>query len=370
MSSPSSRQSIVFVGDFVSPRRSPAKLARFSRWVGGDLLVANLEGPVLAADNAKPRWQLKYSLASSRDFLAGIDRASYAFSIANNHYEDFREDVRLDITKAAGIRTLGQAGFEPMHERIGDREVVLVGGVFPSTDPWRWRVRDASAFAAPSAALKKLEDIRKRHPQALLIFYVHWGYELSALPYPADRAWSRRAIEGGVDLVVGHHSHVPQPVETFAGGTVAHSVGNFYLPWGEFFGKRLVHGEATYRGLALRYNGKAVALYLTRADYQSGDVDVAPAEVERPDLCKPVFAGYSDREYLAFFRDQVKQGVTRVPQHVPILETYFSALGLKERSFLWWTDTRQLGRDLLIVLGVHNPFAAPSAAARQDAGKA
>jgi poly-gamma-glutamate synthesis protein (capsule biosynthesis protein) len=35
------------------------------------------------------------------------------------------------------------------------------------------------------------------------------------------------AVEAGADLVVGHHPHVPQEVETYEGGLIAYSLGNF-----------------------------------------------------------------------------------------------------------------------------------------------
>ena len=34
-------------------------------------------------------------------------------------------------------------------------------------------------------------------------------------------------IDSGIDLVVGHHPHVLQPIEVYNGKTIIHSLGNF-----------------------------------------------------------------------------------------------------------------------------------------------
>ena len=58
------------------------------------------------------------------------------------------------------------------------------------------------------------------------ILYCHWGYEMQLYPHP-------RQIEEGKDLlnrwdmVVGHHSHCPQPITQHRGKLLAYSLGNF-----------------------------------------------------------------------------------------------------------------------------------------------
>jgi poly-gamma-glutamate synthesis protein (capsule biosynthesis protein) len=38
---------------------------------------------------------------------------------------------------------------------------------------------------------------------------------------------ARRLLDAGADLVIGHHTHTPQPVEQYGGGLIAYSLGNF-----------------------------------------------------------------------------------------------------------------------------------------------
>ena len=43
---------------------------------------------------------------------------------------------------------------------------------------------------------------------------------------------SRAAIDAGADLVVGHHSHVVQPIEQYKNGWIAYGLGNFIFDQG------------------------------------------------------------------------------------------------------------------------------------------
>src|SRR5262249_29141152 len=160
--------------------------------------------------------------------------------------------------------------------------------------------------------------------------------ELSALPFPADRAWARRAFDAGVDLVIGHHSHVIQPIERFGAKTVAYSLGNFYLPNGVYFGKRLDFDPICDQGLALRFDGNSLTPFAVTAVCQNGDVAASPADNR---VAAP-FAGQSDREYRDYFRDRVRARQARVPSGITPIESYFG--GSTETAFFAWQDARQL----------------------------
>lgn len=60
----------------------------------------------------------------------------------------------------------------------------------------------------------------------LLVVSVHWGREYAATPTPAQRRIAHLAIDAGADLVLGHHPHVAQPVETYRNRPIFYSLGN------------------------------------------------------------------------------------------------------------------------------------------------
>jgi poly-gamma-glutamate capsule biosynthesis protein CapA/YwtB (metallophosphatase superfamily) len=60
-----------------------------------------------------------------------------------------------------------------------------------------------------------------------IIVVMHWGQESRYQPDCTQRAMGHALINAGADLVVGHHSHVLQPVENYRGHYIAYSLGNF-----------------------------------------------------------------------------------------------------------------------------------------------
>jgi len=55
---------------------------------------------------------------------------------------------------------------------------------------------------------------------------LHWGVEKEQTPEPDQIAFAHRLIEDGVDVIIGHHPHVLQPVEEYMNGVIAYSLGN------------------------------------------------------------------------------------------------------------------------------------------------
>lgn len=78
------------------------------------------------------------------------------------------------------------------------------------------------------------EDIRRAKEQAdFVIVCPHWGTEYRLTPDNSQKKWAELFLEEGVDLVLGTHPHVVEPVELFTQEEtgeqmlVFYSIGNF-----------------------------------------------------------------------------------------------------------------------------------------------
>jgi poly-gamma-glutamate synthesis protein (capsule biosynthesis protein) len=65
-----------------------------------------------------------------------------------------------------------------------------------------------------------------------LVVSIHWGVEYAAAPRPEDVATAHKMLEAGASVIVGHHPHVLQPVETYRttdgrDTVIFYSLGNF-----------------------------------------------------------------------------------------------------------------------------------------------
>jgi poly-gamma-glutamate synthesis protein (capsule biosynthesis protein) len=66
----------------------------------------------------------------------------------------------------------------------------------------------------------------KQSPEVLVASF-HWGVEYSHTTTVRQTEQAHAAIDAGADIVVGHHPHVLQGIETYRGGLVLYSLGNF-----------------------------------------------------------------------------------------------------------------------------------------------
>src|SRR5580704_889037 len=65
-----------------------------------------------------------------------------------------------------------------------------------------------------------------------LIVSIHWGIEYAPAPRPEDVETAHKMLEAGAGMVIGHHPHVLQPIETYRTqdqrhGVIIFSLGNF-----------------------------------------------------------------------------------------------------------------------------------------------
>ncbi|MEK6607936.1 MAG: CapA family protein [Myxococcota bacterium] len=203
-----------------------------------DLAVANFESSIAAADVPFGVWK-RYRYRAEPDALAAIARAGIdALGLANNHAMDCgARGLRETLGHAArgGLATFG-AGRDAAEARrglvvrLGGVRVGLLGWLEPGFVDAVW----SRAFARegrPGVARLSERDVRadvarmRRHAD-VVIASVHWGENYQAVT-GGQRRFARVLAAAGVDLVVGHHPHVAQPLAMIDRTVVAYIIGNY-----------------------------------------------------------------------------------------------------------------------------------------------
>ena len=85
--------------------------------------------------------------------------------------------------------------------------------------------RPGLAVVTPCAVRAAARDARASGAR-WLVGFVHWGSNCAAVQHTQRRQAALFAA-AGFDLVIGHGSHVAQPIATVAGMPVVYSLGNF-----------------------------------------------------------------------------------------------------------------------------------------------
>lgn len=82
-------------------------------------------------------------------------------------------------------------------------------------------------YTQPSIIYNAIISVREEVDY--LILSLHWGdgYEHISYPAPSQIRLAHSFADYGADIIIGHHSHVLQPVENYNGKIIAYSLGNF-----------------------------------------------------------------------------------------------------------------------------------------------
>jgi poly-gamma-glutamate capsule biosynthesis protein CapA/YwtB (metallophosphatase superfamily) len=159
-------------------------------------------------------------------------------ALANNHILDFGYQGMRDTLKAldlAGIRSAG-AGLEAdTAERavVVGRVVIASCGMNSSGIPPGWAAtprRPGVAYVADMTD-RSADTIARRvtavkGPDSVAVVSVHWGSNWGYAVDSAQIRFAHRLIDAGVDLVHGHSSHHPRPIEVYRGKLILYGCGD------------------------------------------------------------------------------------------------------------------------------------------------
>lgn len=199
-----------------------------------DLAICHLEG-TLTPTNSGLRFYPRF--VGPHEVAQAIVGAGYDLcSTAGNHAMDagWQGIVdTLDVLDEAGVHHDGTARSERESRaglyRIGDPAVTvghlsytygLNGLPRPEGRPWAVNVID------PDAILSDAEAARQSGAEFVVVS-LHWGVERRVTPTSSQRSLARTLLESPhVDLILGSHAHVIQPVSQIAGKFVVYGMGN------------------------------------------------------------------------------------------------------------------------------------------------
>jgi len=105
-----------------------------------------------------------------------------------------------------------------------------------------------------------------------IIFIAHAGVEDIAFPIKEWRERYKRLCDIGVDVIIGHHPHVPQGYEKYKKSLIFYSLGNFYFDTASFKNK----SDDSYSVMMILEKGKNIQfeiIYHKKIDGQTCKVD-------------------------------------------------------------------------------------------------
>ncbi|MBS2031454.1 MAG: CapA family protein [Deltaproteobacteria bacterium] len=212
-----------------------AALEAFTR-AAVDARIINVETSVTRSSEFWQGKGIHYRMSPANVGCLQIARPDVC-GLANNHVMDFGIDgllETLDVLERAGLRTAG-AGRDLARALLPVRVATSSGALSvrsiateDSGVPREWAaekglpgialVSSLSARDAPRLAQGLSGDVR--------VISIHWGDNWGYPPSAAERAFAHALIDAGVDVVHGHSSHHPRPIEIYQGRLVLYGCGD------------------------------------------------------------------------------------------------------------------------------------------------
>jgi poly-gamma-glutamate capsule biosynthesis protein CapA/YwtB (metallophosphatase superfamily) len=208
-----------------------------------DVRIVNLETSITRSGEFARGKGVHYRMSPDNVSCLSAARPD-ACALANNHVLDFGRpglEETLDVLSAAGLRAVG-AGRDAGQARRpavvpvegGGRLVVFSFGMASSGIPRSWAASrerpgidfvpdlsddSAAAVAERVWAVKRAGDV--------VVASVHWGSNWGFDVFPDQVRFAHRLVDAGVDLVHGHSSHHPRPIEVYRRKLVLYGCGDF-----------------------------------------------------------------------------------------------------------------------------------------------
>ncbi|MGP3952778.1 CapA family protein [Streptomyces sp. 7N604] len=276
-----------------------------------DVRVVNLETSVTRSDDFEPGKPVHYRMTPDNLPCLAAARPDVC-ALANNHVLDFGRsglEETLDSLAAAKLRAVGAGRYADEARRPaivpvdgGARVLVFSFGMASSGIPASWAATaDRSgvdfvpepSYAAAAEDADRVRQVKRSGEVA--VASIHWG---SNWGYGVPREQIRFAhalIDGGVDVVHGHSSHHPRPIEVYREKLILYGCGDFIDDY---------EGISGYE----EYRDDLRLLYFVSVDADTGELAgarIVPMQARRMRLRH---ASRGDAEWLRTVLDRVSQG--------------------------------------------------------------
>jgi poly-gamma-glutamate synthesis protein (capsule biosynthesis protein) len=211
---------------------------------GTDIRIGNLECVIV--DQTCERDALHEPMAVDRSLIDGLRGGPFNhYSLANNHIMDCGPSGLRATQRALAEMEIGYFGAAETLDAAERLQLIKAKGwtvgVVAGCDVTRSNAADDRAGTAPADPERLVARIKEARQLAdIVVVILHADLEFSRQPQPWRVRLSRQLADSGADLVIQHHPHVCQAVETHGNCLIAYSLGNcvFQISGNDYLAER------------------------------------------------------------------------------------------------------------------------------------
>lgn len=313
--------------------------------------IINLEGFITSEYNYSKTWCVYNSNKWHSSFKNINVNAAF---IGNNHIQDIENGIEQSIPYLAkkNISYFG-AGLNIEHKKkcyeVDDN------GIKYKFLGFGWPVIGCKIGSYSSPGVNKFDyknvksQVRtslKNSINTRIVVVIHGNYEFELYPQPGHRALARELIDLGVYSVLFHHPHIVGPIERYKEKTIAYSLGNWAFSHGKFFDGKLSFPSKSFPQIAIEFSkNKDIVHHASFTPPSTVTLLSSEPVQENGFSLKPVFEGFSDSDYLLWFKKNRLKN-----KGLPIYKTTYNSLDNKVKDL--WVYFRQILIDTMSKVGL------------------
>jgi hypothetical protein len=235
------------------------------------------------------------------------------FALANNHILDvgnFKQTIQF--LKEANIPYCGlgndiEYASKPMVLYEGNSQIVMLN--------FGWEVIQCEVSGAKSPGVNPLikehviRTVQKaiaNFPEAKVIPYMHWSYELEAEPQPFERELAKHLIDIGVAGIIGSHPHRIGGFELYKGKPIVYSLGNWMFKQNYYNNGEIHFPDFCNEELAFEWDFSTLEFKFHFFEYNPKNSILSYLRTERKDSRSmekhTPFRGLSNKDYIKWYK--------------------------------------------------------------------
>jgi poly-gamma-glutamate synthesis protein (capsule biosynthesis protein) len=322
-----------------------------SQLATADIFFCNLESPLSVHPGLSP-WERVYRAPASAG-CALQQAATNVVSVANNHIFQHGPDVLDETLRVLETNNVYSSGFRSDQDCMPVTIVARTGLTLSFFAESLVPASDGRTNVDPIAIEKRIAAYLDRDKADCKIVSLHWGDEYVSMPSDTQRVLGHRLIDKGAQIILGHHPHVLQPVESYSHGVIAYSLGNFIFD--QFWSNETRLGGILE--IVISSQGDCCwEFYPTKINKQHQPEPVNDHERANAVAFMHSMSELGSREYFALshrllckHRLLMKKELARNVRHVS-LDTWMILLRGFYRRLKQWLGKRSAGYALLVAL--------------------
>lgn len=217
------------------PDRKPQDIFRNcpSLFAGCDVVLGNLECTLSGDGKVVPT---EPRVVATPELVEGIAPAGFHIvSLANNHTFDCMDEgfarTRRQLDDMCVAHFGAGANLEdaclPAIVTVKGLRLAFLGVVEPRCGKCQVATAESQGVCPLDVDELARRIARLKKEVHHVIVSIHWGDERFLIPSPQQVLQAHALADAGASLILGHHPHVVQGLETYRGVPIAYSLGNF-----------------------------------------------------------------------------------------------------------------------------------------------